>query len=75
MDKGIFWYLGTTSKRKCQKEIRYTPTPHLMRIHLVQNSTSAIFGKSPKIHLARPIHLVQILPIIYLVQKFALSEY
>ena len=45
-----------------------TPGPHLVRIHLVQNSTSAIFGKSPK------IHLVRILPIIHLVQKFALSE-
>ena len=52
-----------------------TPGPHLMRIHLVQNSTSAIFGKSPKIHLVRPIiHLVRILPIIHLVPKFALSE-
>ena len=46
-----------------------------MRIHLVQNSTSAMFGKNPKIHLVQPIiHLVRILPIIHLVQKFALSE-
>ena len=46
-----------------------------MRIHLVQNSTSAKFQKSPKIHLVRPIiHLVRILPIIHLVQKFALSK-
>ena len=52
-----------------------TPGPHLMRIHLVRNSSSAIFGKNPKIHLVRPIiHLVRILPIIHLVQKFALSE-
>ena len=27
----------------------YTPGPHLMRIHLVQNSTSARFEKNPKI--------------------------
>ena len=46
-----------------------------MRIHLVRNSTSAIFGNNPKIHLVRPIiHLVRILPIMYFVQKFALSE-
>ena len=51
------------------------PGPHLMRIHLVRNSTSARFWKSPKIHLVRHIiHLVRILPIIHLVQKFALSE-
>ena len=27
----------------------YTPGPRLMRIHLVQNSTSAKFGESPEI--------------------------
>ena len=46
-----------------------------MRIHLVPNSTSAISGKNPKIHLVRPIiHLMRILPIIRVVQKFALCE-
>ena len=46
-----------------------------MRIHLVRNSTSAIFGKNPKIHLVQPIiHLVRILPIMHFVQKFAVSE-
>ena len=53
----------------------YSPGPNLMRIPLVLNSTSAIFGKNPKTHLVRPIiHLMRILPIIHLVQKFALSE-
>ena len=48
---------------------------HLMRIHLMQNSTSVILGKSPKIHLVQPIiHLMRILPIIRVVQKFALCE-
>ena len=37
-----------------------------MRIHLVRNSTSAKFQKSPNIHLVRPI--------IHLVRKLALSE-
>ena len=36
-----------------------------MRIHLVRNSTSAKFQKSPNIHLVRPI--------IHLVRIFALS--
>ena len=46
-----------------------------MRIPLVLNSTSAIFGKNPKTHLVRPIiQLMRILPIIHLMQKFALSE-
>ena len=43
-----------------------TPGPWLMRIHLVQNSTSAKFQKSPNIHLVRPI--------IHLVRIFALSS-
>jgi hypothetical protein len=30
-----------------------TPGPRLMRVHLVQNSTSAKFEKSPNIHLVR----------------------
>ena len=42
------------------------PGPRLMRIHLVRNSTSAKFQKSPKIHLVRPI--------IHLVRIFALSD-
>ena len=46
-----------------------------MQIHLVRNSTSAISGKYPKIHLVWPIiHLMRILPIIHLVQKVALNE-
>ena len=43
-----------------------TPGPRLMRVHLVQNSTSAKFEKSPNIHLVRPI--------IHLVRIFALSD-
>ena len=43
-----------------------TPGPRLMRVHLVQNSTSAKFEKSPNIHLVRPI--------IHLMQIFALSD-
>ena len=35
--------------------MQHTPGPWLMRVHLVQNSTSAKFEKSPNIHLARPI--------------------
>ena len=51
----------------------YTPGPRLMGVHLVQNSTSAKFEKSPNIHLVRPsIHLVR--PIIHLVRIFALSD-
>ena len=55
-----------------------------MRIHLVQNSTSARFEKNPKIftycefiqlvRILPIIHLVRILPIIHLVLIFALSE-
>ena len=48
------------------KVILYTPGPQLMRIHLVQNSTSAKFQKSPNINLVRPI--------IHLVGNFALSD-
>ena len=47
-------------------KILTTPGPRLMRIHLVRNSTSAKFQKSPKIHLVRPI--------IHLVRIFALSD-
>ena len=43
-----------------------TPGPRLMRVHLVRNSTSAKFEKSPNIHLVRPI--------IHLVRIFALSD-
>ena len=43
-----------------------TPGPRLMRVHLVQNSTSVKFEKSPNIHLVRPI--------IHLVRIFALSD-
>ena len=43
-----------------------TPGPQLMRVHLVQNSTSAKFEKSPNIHLVQPI--------IHLVRLFALSD-
>ena len=36
--------------------------PRLMRVHLVRNSNSAKFEKSPNIHLVQPIiHLVRIL--------------
>ena len=42
-----------------------TPGPHLMRIHLVRNSTSARYEKYSNIHLVRPI--------IHLVRIFALS--
>ena len=41
------------------------PGPHLMRIHLVQYSTSARYEKDSIIHLVRPI--------IHLVRIFALS--
>ena len=41
--------------------LNYTPGPRLMGIHLVRNSTSAQFQRSPNIHLVRPvIHLVRI---------------
>ena len=43
-----------------------TPGPRLMRVHLVQNSTSTKFEKSPNIHIARPI--------IHLVRIFALND-
>ena len=43
-----------------------TPGPRLMRVHLVRNSTSAKFEKSPNIHLVRSI--------IHLVPIFALSD-
>ena len=41
-----------------------TPGPRLMRIHIVQNSTSMKFQKSPNIHLVHPI--------IHLVPKFGI---
>ena len=44
---------------------KYTPGPHLMRIHLVRYSTSARYEKYSIIHLVRPI--------IHLVRIFALS--
>ena len=37
-------------------KLNSTPGPQLMRIHLVQNSTSAKFQKSPNIHLVQPIN-------------------
>ena len=46
--------------------VQSTPGPHLMRIHLVQYSTSARYEKYSNIHLVRPI--------IHLVRIFALSE-
>ena len=46
-----------------------------MRTHLVRNLTSAKFEKNPKIFTyCKFIQLVQILPIIYLVLIFALSQ-
>ena len=45
--------------------LKCTPGPHLMRIHLVRYSTSAIYEKYSIIHLVRPI--------IHLVRNFALS--
>ena len=48
------------------KKKRHTPGHWLMRVHLVRNSTSAKFEKSPNIHLVRPI--------IHLVRIFALSH-
>ena len=45
--------------------LEVTPGPHLMRIHLVQYSTSARYEKYSNIHLVRPI--------IHLVRIFALS--
>ena len=45
-----------------QFENKSTPGPRLMRVHLVRNSNSAKFEKSPNIHLVQPIiHLVRIL--------------
>ena len=48
-----------------QKYFQSTPGPHLMRIHLVQYSTSARYEKYSSIHLVRPI--------IHFVRFFALS--
>ena len=39
---------GTKLERFLPKN-QHTPGPRLMRIHLVRNSTSANFGKTPKI--------------------------
>ena len=46
-----WWKSKKAEKRKyIECEIRiHTPGPWLMRIHLVRNSTSANFGKTPKI--------------------------
>ncbi len=48
------------------KNLGYTLGPRLVRIHLVQNSTSASYEKYSNIHLVQPI--------IHLVRIFALSE-
>ena len=50
-----------------------TPGPHLMRIHLVQNSISARFGKNPQI-LTQCKFIQLVGPIIHLVRILALSE-
>ena len=46
-----------------------TPGLHIMRIHLVQNSTSARFGKKPF-----NIHLVRIYPTSVSEKNYALSK-
>ena len=46
------YYKTDISDGYCEEKkgnLSYTPGPHLMRIHLVRYSTSAKFGKNPKI--------------------------